>query len=234
MVSESNQIRPKCEVCTKRVANRLPLREGQPTRYRKTCTRCRRSPLTLEQTEIERLARQKQATKIISHVRPRCGKCGVNVCRIRYNRQLKVTAEGLPFYEKTCNPCHRGERTIGEQYPPYRKNALAAQDKPHCTYCGFEPLHVCQLDVDHIDGDKQNNGLDNLQVLCANCHRLKTWLAGDDRKWIEATRKDKKPWGHWWTQADAQNEEGEIILPLGRPSAVEDRPSALEVSHVDV
>jgi 5-methylcytosine-specific restriction endonuclease McrA len=32
-----------------------------------------------------------------------------------------------------------------------------------------------QLDVDHIDGNHRNNNPENLQTLCANCHRLKTF-----------------------------------------------------------
>lgn len=43
-----------------------------------------------------------------------------------------------------------------------------------CEVCGFVPQHLCQLDVDHIDGDHDNNDPTNLQTLCANCHRLKT------------------------------------------------------------
>lgn len=43
-----------------------------------------------------------------------------------------------------------------------------------CNMCGFVPEDSCQLDVDHIDGDHHNNALENLQTLCANCHRLKT------------------------------------------------------------
>ncbi|CAB5217640.1 HNHc domain containing protein [uncultured Caudovirales phage] len=51
-----------------------------------------------------------------------------------------------------------------------------------CSSCGFIPLHICQLDVDHIDGNKQNNNASNLQTLCANCHRLKTYLNKDWKK----------------------------------------------------
>jgi hypothetical protein len=41
-----------------------------------------------------------------------------------------------------------------------------------CERCGFIPQHRCQLDVHHIDGNHKNNRADNLQTLCANCHRL--------------------------------------------------------------
>jgi hypothetical protein len=51
---------------------------------------------------------------------------------------------------------------------------LLKYKKPHCEACGFVAIHRSQLDIDHIDGDHNNNSLNNLQTLCANCHRLKT------------------------------------------------------------
>ena len=47
--------------------------------------------------------------------------------------------------------------------------------KPYCERCGFEAEHRCQLDVHHRDGDLENNAPDNLETLCANCHRLLTY-----------------------------------------------------------
>ncbi len=54
-----------------------------------------------------------------------------------------------------------------------------AYRKDYCEQCDFKPVHISQLDVDHIDGDRFNNDQSNLQTLCANCHRLKTHLADD-------------------------------------------------------
>lgn len=36
------------------------------------------------------------------------------------------------------------------------------------------PTDKTQLDVDHIDGDRGNNQLNNLQTLCKPCHKIKT------------------------------------------------------------
>lgn len=51
--------------------------------------------------------------------------------------------------------------------------------KSYCEKCSFKAEHSCQLDIDHIDGNRNNNNLENLQTLCANCHRLKTWYNKD-------------------------------------------------------
>lgn len=51
--------------------------------------------------------------------------------------------------------------------------------KPSCEHCGFVALHPCQLDVDHVDGNRDNNDPVNFRTLCANCHRLKTHLNRD-------------------------------------------------------
>ena len=56
--------------------------------------------------------------------------------------------------------------------------------KEHCEECGFIPKNMCQLDIDHIDGNHKNNEINNLKTLCANCHRLKTI--------IERTNHDRK------------------------------------------
>ena len=44
-----------------------------------------------------------------------------------------------------------------------------------CTDCGArETIRIkTNLHVHHIDGDRENNKLDNLQVLCASCHKKK-------------------------------------------------------------
>jgi hypothetical protein len=51
----------------------------------------------------------------------------------------------------------------------YRKLAFAHYD-PLCAHCGFGVPAV--LEVAHVDGDRQNNEISNLVILCPNCHKM--------------------------------------------------------------
>ena len=46
---------------------------------------------------------------------------------------------------------------------------------PHCEQCGWakrtETGHL-PLEVDHINGDRTDHRLENLRILCPNCHSL--------------------------------------------------------------
>ena len=90
--------------------------------------------------------------------RPMC-ECGKPV------RSKGRTTTGLRLWDRKCSTCR------WSTYTRYKKD--------HCELCGFIAVHRVQLDVDHIDGDHTNNDVENLQTLCANCHRLKTQTNND-------------------------------------------------------
>jgi len=60
-----------------------------------------------------------------------------------------------------------------------------------CTECGWNTVNIhtgnIPLEVDHIDGDSENNTEDNLILLCPNCHSLtntyKNQNKGHGRLW---------------------------------------------------
>ena len=65
---------------------------------------------------------------------------------------------------------------------PGKRHPYTKFKKNECETCGFRAIDLCQLDVDHIDGNKHNNDPSNLQTLCANCHRIKTKLNKDNQR----------------------------------------------------
>lgn len=95
--------------------------------------------------------------------RPICLKCKTNKAKLNYRKNGKCN------YKKFCSICHKKQYNIKNfSYKKYKKEK--------CEFCNFIPVNICQLDVDHIDGNHKNNDISNLQTLCANCHRLKTFL----------------------------------------------------------
>ena len=91
----------------------------------------------------------------------------VDTCAVEWCDNKKKPRKG-GYLRKYC--------TMHEK-KPYTRNK-----KDHCEYCGFKPIWIGQLDVDHVDGNHDNNDESNLQTLCANCHRLKTHLNDDTRQ----------------------------------------------------
>lgn len=89
--------------------------------------------------------------------------------------------------EWTYNPEYHSKYylTVGK----FLRHPHIAYKKDSCEKCGFLAEHSCQLDVDHIDGNKKNNDPYNLQTLCANCHRLKTY---ENRDWDRRNKKNYK------------------------------------------
>ena len=94
------------------------------------------------------------------------------ICSICGPTRIKLRGKDLPIHSRfRCFAVYK------RKVYPY-----IIHKKEVCALCGFIPKHPCQLDVDHKDGNHKNNKPENLQTLCANCHRLKTFYNEDFNK----------------------------------------------------
>jgi hypothetical protein len=119
-------------------------------------------------------------------------------------RPLDAILEEIGKCEVVCACCHR-TRTLSRRgafpYPPGRLVALIRQLKAgSCTVCGISRAPEC-MDFDHRDPAIKSTGIARLQnyvdtpknrerlldevakcdLLCANCHRIKTVEKGETR-----------------------------------------------------
>lgn len=77
---------------------------------------------------------------------------------------------------------------LGSRFQSFKlKNRLFAAKikKPACEECGWARKSVdgrIPVELDHINGDRHDNRLENLRVLCPNCHSLKSTHRGRNKK----------------------------------------------------
>jgi hypothetical protein len=82
--------------------------------------------------------------------------------------RVATSQDGRALWGKTCRSC-RGRTRYG------------VKKGTNCVECGFIPKVSAQLQIDHIDGNNQNNQISNLRTLCCNCHAFKSFSEKDLR-----------------------------------------------------
>ncbi len=100
----------------------------------------------------------------------------------------KLSRSGLYFCcRKHKDMGQRLESGFKEIHPPHYGNgscsyrAKALKEFPHkCNRCGWNE-YVGALEVHHIDENRKNNIINNLEILCPNCHMVNHLLKSSGR-----------------------------------------------------
>jgi 5-methylcytosine-specific restriction endonuclease McrA len=110
-----------------------------------------------------------------SSVTCNCATCGKEIKKqksiIKRSKSTKV------FCSRSCAVSYNNKLKTGEKHPnyvngdgSYRRLAFNSLSNK-CSDCGNEDERV--LEVHHIDENRKNNNIENLVILCANCHKIR-------------------------------------------------------------
>jgi hypothetical protein len=107
----------------------------------------------------------------------------------RWKGKVKQSKSGLSFCNRKCMDMARRVESNTALYKGghsvYKRIAFSNQD-PECVDCGIDFLPI--LVVHHIDRDRKNSSLDNLEIVCRNHHSLRhmklksgTWIRSQNK-----------------------------------------------------
>lgn len=87
------------------------------------------------------------------------------VCSSSFKTEPRLDKEQITCSRSCSNTYFRTK----DGASTYRTRALNHYGEK-CSLCGF--TNLLALEVHHIDKNRDNNSIENLVVLCANCHRI--------------------------------------------------------------
>lgn len=108
-------------------------------------------------------------------MKTQCAFCGTEIDRAP--SEIKRSKTGNVYCNKSCaNSMNNKLFKSGEKHPNYKTGISAYRklkitDGCKCEDCGNKDVRV--LEVHHLDRNRKNNKVENLVVLCANCHLIR-------------------------------------------------------------
>jgi ribosomal protein L31 len=106
----------------------------------------------------------------------RCANCGKEVNK--FPSTIKKSKTGNVYCTKSCaNSKNNSLFKSGKNHPNYVNGSHSYREvklrvsENKCEDCKLNDFRT--LEVHHLDGNRKNNDISNLVLLCANCHKIR-------------------------------------------------------------
>lgn len=105
-----------------------------------------------------------------------CATCGKEI--FKRESDSKRSKTGNLYCSKRCSTINNNRLfKKWENHPKYkngratyRNHKLNSVENPKCQRCDYS--NVLALEIHHKDRNRKNNELENLEILCSNCHTI--------------------------------------------------------------
>lgn len=161
-IEEYNANPNKCKCCNAA----LPYEKKYNTFCNQSCAATFNNPF--------KKVNEEKIKNVKPSVKKSCINCGNDMVNVNANKKYCCFDCSAKHRRKqTFDKIENGDSTL---FITNYRNYLIHTRSNKCEDCGWDKVNPktgnCPIELEHIDGNSENNSLDNLKLLCPNCHSL--------------------------------------------------------------